>query len=368
MSLLVSPEDSSLALREIPLSDRLSSYITTLTQSASGTFVFRTGAGRILCDLLLHWPTLDKWEPEAQELCQRITDAVYPLVSATFARGVEITATIASTPIHPPDRVDAMSTYVLFNPASHIERQCFLSPRHALPSAQIMSVPQGVVILCRPLHYRYHTIKDDRKRIGHPHTGIFELCQRLINELYERPLFVPREKLFIDTLKTKIHDLVKMSAQADAARTAYQSPPKTEASRTTRQPPPKPEPLSASQAIWTASRMSSIPAVAQALIRLLMLYVMNKGFSPDLKLELRRIAQSLRALYPLGLIENAARAETMSPHINPSTHTVHSFRRADLKIAEQAVYNRAPFPKAIPDTRTGALNKTIFPQPAPFSE
>ena len=133
-------------------------------------------------------------------------------------------------------------------------------------------------------------------------------------------------------------------------------------------PGKKPDVCPDSEGDPTIDAMTPQTPEGQALIRLLMLYVMNKGFSPDLKLELLRIAQSLRALYPLGLIENAARAETKSPHINPSTHTVHSFRRADLKIAEQAVYNRAPFPKAIPDTRTGALNKTIFPQPAPFSE
>ena len=242
-----------------------------------------------------------------------------------------------------------MSTYVLFDPKNRIERHCFLSPRHALPPAHVLSLSSGVVILCRPLFYRYHTIKDDRKRAGHPSTGIFELSERMIKALLSLPDFVPREKLLLSRLVTKIHEIAKI-----AERVEPQLPAKTETPRATPLPPPRPEPLAPAQIIRTADGLSSSPAMAAALIRLLMLYVMNKGFSSDLRLELRKIAQSLRALYPLAFIENAARGETMSPHINPSTHTVHSFRRSDLKNAQQATYNKqktqpaANFPKSIP--------------------
>ncbi len=377
MSHAISHEDDVYTPREYPLGGMLSSYIKALTKNAGGTFVFRTGSGRILRDLLLHWPVLNGWEPEAEELCQRVLDAVYPLVGATFARGVEIMATISPTSIDPPDRVDAMSTYVLFDPEKRIERLCFLSPHHALPPAQMLSTPQGVAIVCRPLFYLYHTIHDDKKKIAHPRPGVFELSQRLINELYERPDFVPREKLLLERLKTKIHTLAKRAEQAEVTRLTYQALPRTEAARTTLQQhkaEPVPLPL-----LLRAVGLSSQPNAARGLVRLLMMYVMNKGYTPELRQELRRIAQSIRMLYPREIIDEAARNETMSPHINPSHHTVHSFHMADLKNAELAFNKRQQTPSnklsTRPETayqaslrRSALRTKLSTPSPTPFPQ
>ena len=348
MSLLVSPEVNAFAPQEFPLGEKLSAYVTALTQSASGTLVFRTGSGRILRDLLLHWPTLDDWEAEAQELCERVVDAIYPLAGSTFARGVEVTAMISSTRIDPPDRVDSMSTYVVFDPENHIERHCFLSPRHALPPASALSTPQGIVILCRPLFYRYHTMKDDRKKVGHPRVGIFELSQRQINELYERPDFITSDKVVLGNVKTKIAALAKIVQQNEDSRKITA---RAEQQKATAQARSAPEPLSTALLVNAAIGIYALPSAARGLLRLLMLYVMNKGYSAEVRLNLRKIAQSIRMLYPRELIDEVARCETVSPHINPSHHTVHSFRMADLKKAELALSNRHK-----PELNTGMYN------------
>jgi len=99
---------------ESALSDDLSSYISVLAQRGRSAIIFRTGAGRIFRDLLLHWPIVINRENQAQELCQNITDVIYPLTGALFAQAVEITATISPTPIAAPANIEAMSTYLIF--------------------------------------------------------------------------------------------------------------------------------------------------------------------------------------------------------------------------------------------------------------
>jgi hypothetical protein len=185
--------DQVFAPSEMPLDAKIVSYVSALAKCASGTSLFRTGSGRIFRDLLIHWPTLENKEQEAQEICQRISDAVYPLAAALFAQAVEISLTISSTPIPAPTQIDALSMYVVFDTKKRVERRCFLSPRRPLPAAENLGTESGIVIACIPLNYRYHTLKDDRKRTGHPRAGLFELSQRLVNEqLYNNPSPTPR--------------------------------------------------------------------------------------------------------------------------------------------------------------------------------
>jgi hypothetical protein len=298
-------EEQVFAPRIFPLGDDMSSYIAVLAQRASGTISFRTGAGRIFRDLLVHWPTLHDWESEAQELCQRIADAVFPLVGALYAQAVELTATISWTPIEPPQRVDALSTYIVFDAKKTIERQCYLSPQHALPEAEMLAADRGVVVLCRPLHYRYHTIKDDRRRIGHPRAGLFEISQRLINEMLAQPDFVPRETRILSQVKTQVRALPKAIERAEGPRNI------TVAAQPVRQQP------HAASTITTTTSLSALPLPVRALEHRLISYITDKSLSPELRVGLREVAQKLRAMYPQAVLEEAARHETVAPASRP---------------------------------------------------
>jgi hypothetical protein len=335
-------DEETFAPHEIPLAGTLQSYIATLTRRASGTIIFRTGAGRLFRDLLMHWPSLENHENDALELCQRITDAIYPLVGDLYAQAVEITATISSQPIPMPAQIDALSTYVIFDSEKQSERVFFLSPKYPMPPAGLLGAKKGIVILCRPLNYLYHTIKDDRKHNGHPRVGIFELPQRLINELYEMPDFVPREKAIIETLRTKIQEAVKISESADAPRSPN---PEAQIANQSSRPAPIIPPINS---------LLAFPPAIRSLERILLIYITDPTLSADLRFKLRQIAQMLLAIYPRSLIEEAARDETAHAAAKP-VPTPRAIPQA--------------FPKAIPTGNVGklakiaSLNRTQTPLP-----
>ncbi len=286
--------------QEIPLGGGISSYISFLTQSVPSTISFRTGAGRIFRDLLIHWPTIDTWENEAQELCQRITDAVYPLTGVLFAQAVDIKVTISPTPIEAPARIDTMSTYVVFDVEKNLERLFFLSPKHELPQAEMLETPKGIVVLCRPLHYLYHTIKDDRQDLRHPLIGIFEMPERMIAALYELPDFVPRDKILLDSIKSKIQALPKTIENDAEGREANLALPSRHLSLT-------------GPVLAATTSLSALSPPVRALERRIMMHVMDKSLSADMRLGLRRVAQNLRAIYPQAIVVEAAHQETERP-------------------------------------------------------
>lgn len=233
---------------ESALSDDLSSYISVLAQRGRSAIIFRTGAGRIFRDLLLHWPIVINRENQAQELCQNITDVIYPLTGALFAQAVEITATISPTPIAAPANIEAMSTYLIFDTEKGLERHCFLSAEHPLPQDDMLITQAGLVVLCRPLNYQYHTTKDDRELKAHPLVGLYELVERQLNALCELPEFTAKEKPSFDSISSKI----------------------------------------------AATKQSSLSPSAEALEIILMAHVTDKNLSPALRMELRQIVQNLR--------------------------------------------------------------------------
>jgi hypothetical protein len=335
----------------------LSAYLDVLAQQVPGVFTFRTGSGRIFRDLLIHWPVLGQalgqaagptlgtartsargrtlrrptreptaeptpkppptdWEDEAQELCHRITDAIYPLAGALYAQAVEISVNISFTPVLPPEHVDALSVYVAFDAKKATERHAFLSPHApslsalgppahqpsvplpsgARPPTALLPLTRGVAVLCRPLNYRYHTIKDDRKKIGHPHAGIFELSQRLLNELDEQPPFVPRDKIAIDKVKARIYELPRKLEQFELQHAPD---------------------IALPTALVTARQtsLSALPLPVQTLERHLMAHVTDVTLSPRLRGYLRQVAQKIRAAFPYVVIEEAAHEE-VTPNIN----------------------------------------------------
>jgi|GEM_PF-4022234 hypothetical protein len=306
MSPIIPNGEEAFVPRESRLSDDLVSYIAALAARAPGSVTFRTGAGRIFRDLLLHWPTLEDWEIEAQALCNKIAEAVYPLTGALYAQAVEISVTISPQRVEPPAHIDTLSSFVVFDAENRVERLFFLSPHHDLPSVDLMRVSKGVEVLCRPLNYLYHTIKDDLPLFEHVRTGIFEWPKRLLDAIYEEPPFTPEETGIIDGVKAKLYELPQLMQRYRASRDtalSLQSP----------NAPPRSTPE-----ISTVTALSALPPPVRAFERQLMLYVTNPTLSPRLRLRFRQIAQALRAHYPQATIEEAARAELAPPVVAPA--------------------------------------------------
>lgn len=160
--------------------------------------------------------------------------------------------------------------------------------------------------------------------------GLFELPQRLINELYERPAFIPREKAIVAALKAKIDDLPKTIAFEQASKSIDLPKP----DQPFRENPVIPM-------IASLSAGSFLPSDIQSLERILLIYITDNTLSPDLRFKLRQIAQGLLALYPQALIAEAARYET-----------AHKTPKAPQTVPEA-------FPKATPVADVGKLGRIV---------
>ncbi len=350
------------ALHETKLGEALCSYIDALTKQAPESFVFRTGAGRMLRDLMLHWPILDGLENEALELCNRAVEALYPLVASLFARGVEISVTISPTRIAPPDRVDATASYILFDPIHNVERHCVLTPDHAM-SHSALSVPQGIVIMCKPLQHYYHTIKDTRRRTAHPMAGIFEFPERMIDELCNLGPFVPHEKKILAELKYKIHEMAKRAEASEVLPEVKRSEPH----KGYLQLRPT-DPVTVAMLSRSVNKLAGSGLIAQSIIRLLMFHALQAGHSELLRWGVRRTAKEFRNLYPQFFVEEAAYTETTSRHAQPhhatgvSVSTAPSARELDR--AAHALSDRLTpsLPKSASPSSTGSLNKAALTQ------
>jgi hypothetical protein len=323
----------------------LLTYVVVLTQRASGAINFRTGTGRIFRDLLVHWPTLEDWEEEAQELCQKIADAVYPLASALYAQGVEINITISPTPLPAPTQIEAMATYLLFDTEQKIERHSFLSPHHSLPQTSLLALSKGITVLCRPLNLHYHEVEDDKSLAQHTYAGIFELPQRIINEIYEQSDYIPREQQIIATLKTQIATLPLILETADAA------------ARETVPPPTKklgPDFAITSEKLNTIS-LWVLPPALRDLERRLVAYMTDKNISATLRYDLRRLAQVFRTLYPMVMLIQAGRYDT-EPVVVPTQEPtdIGLEKRAADSLTNPAYRH---FPKAAMAASVGKLDK-----------
>lgn len=293
----ISPAQTAVPPQDLPLDQRAAAYVQMLARAAPGFIEFRTGAGRVFRDLMVHWPTLDGWEDEAHEICERIADAVYPLAGALFAQAVEIKIVLSPAPLPGPETVGALCTYVVFDADSGHERRFFLSPHLTMPAPSALAIGGGIAVLCKPLHYRYHTLKDDRRKYGHPRIGIFELPQRLINEMYEKPDFVPRELQVISSFGAMIAALPARLEHSYTRSTILRATP-----RATTQSPAR---------IRLVTSLSALPPPVRAVERKLMVAGMDRNnHSAELRLGLRRVAQSLRAQYPAAVIEEAGQRET----------------------------------------------------------
>ncbi len=340
--------EMNLAPRETRLGDDAASYVSLLTRRAAGTIIFRTGAGRIFRDLLIHWPMLEGQEAEAQRLCNRIADAVYPLVASLYAQAVEIVVTISPQPIPPPARVEAMESYVVFDSSDGFERLFFLSPEQDLPSIDLMTAKEGIVVSGRPLNYRYHTIKDDRRPYRGVHTGMFEIPERLLNTLLAKHSLTEADDQILKLVRMKLYILPDILKNYFVARDMVLTP--------------QDQTGPFAREISTMTSLSSLPPPVRAFEHQLMAYVTDEKFSPDVRLGLRQVARSLRDMHPQALIEEAAQAEfTPVAHSELAKNAGIGARRSYDRLRKNSLNN---FPKTVSSGETGKLQKTAYAQTA----
>ncbi len=283
--------------RESPLSYDVAAYIDLLTERNPKTIFFRTGSGRFFRDLLLHWPVIDEYEDIAQLVCNKIVDNAYPLVASLFAQAVDMSIVISSAPLRPPKHIDALMTYMLFDPKNRVERVLFLSAKHALPSVDLLSAPKGVAVICKPINVNYHTLKDSRVFKPGTHAGIFEKLERIISEEYEKtPFSRPRDKEILRIMKETVSDLPAAMARYDASIDInFERNPAIE------------QRLQA--IIPTYSSLSALPSPVLLLERQLMRHVTDRTLSQELRSQFRLIAQRVREAFPQAVFEEAERQQ-----------------------------------------------------------
>jgi hypothetical protein len=181
-----------------------------------------------------------------------------------------------------------------------------------------------LALLCRPLNYNYHTLKDDRDRTDHPSQGIFELAQSQINALYENPAFIERDLRIVELVKKGLQFLPENAIRAAAVLGAYRPAP------------------------HNADSMSGLPQQIRTLERNLMNYATDKSLSPDLRAGMRQVAQTLRGHSPQATFAESAHLETAK----------HAVKTPDAaKITRSADYHLLP--KATPVGSMGRLDKNV---------
>ncbi len=286
--------------REVRITNELADYIVELTERAPGKIMFRTGAGRVERDLLLHWPIIENREIEAQLLVKKIAEAVFPLLGTLYAQGVELVVIISQDGIEPPKHVEKLSSYVIFDPIQMVERTMFLSPQHDIPPSNALRAGRGIAVQSTPINYRYHTLKDDRIRKAHIRVGMFELPQRMINEMYEQPPYIAKERRILDAINAKVSGMPRTLERYEQSREANL------------------QGISGPQQKLPAqTALSALPPPVRALERQIMANAMDTSLSSDFRMGLRRVAQSIRGVYPQASIEEAARFETVAPGVTP---------------------------------------------------
>lgn len=153
--------ETSFTVFDRPLGGALT-YLKALVEKNPGVVEFRTGASHIFFDLVNHLPSIPNCERQKRELCHLIAELVYPLAANLSAQAVALTLTISGTSLTPPGVVKAMATYLALDANCGSVRHCFMSPEQRVPAATL-TIPAGMSVLCEPLNYHYHQLKDDRE-------------------------------------------------------------------------------------------------------------------------------------------------------------------------------------------------------------
>ncbi|MER2520839.1 MAG: hypothetical protein ABTQ34_09190 [Bdellovibrionales bacterium] len=152
---------------------------------------FRTGTGHIYYELMERMPRIAGQDAARAKLCRQITEAVYPLAARLLAQAVEITLSfspnIQTFPTSPPTMVTATGFDIGRMKIIHT----FVPPqrrRWASITRPSNPIASGLLVICRPLRYRYHALKDTRKRWKHIKSNIFRDWSRRALERHEEEM------------------------------------------------------------------------------------------------------------------------------------------------------------------------------------
>lgn len=180
------------AIHENKLGDERE-YLRLATRDYAGFSSFRTGAGRIVRELAKCLPNLPGYSAGRAELCRKIAESVYPLAARLLAQAVEITLSLSPEPQSFPTSPTTMMMAAGFDIAQGNMLYAFVPPNRRrwanIPRQKEPAIiASGLLVTCRPLRYRYHAIKDSRKRWKHIKSDIFKNWSRRDLQRFEEEL------------------------------------------------------------------------------------------------------------------------------------------------------------------------------------
>lgn len=193
------------ALREQKLGDE-AEYLRLATREYAGSTTFRTGTGHIYYELMDQLPRIAEQEKNRVLLSHRIEQAIYPLAARLLAQAVEITLNFSPAPQDFPTAPRTMLTATGFDIGQKKIIHAFIPPKRQRWGSvnrpkEPVTIASGLLVTCRPLRYRYHALKDTRKKWKHIKSNIFRNwsrrdLQRFEEELKEITAWLGKKPLF----------------------------------------------------------------------------------------------------------------------------------------------------------------------------
>lgn len=272
------------------IQDDIVHYISALTIQAPGNLEFRSEPGHILRDLLMHWPTLAGWEIQAQEMCKLIIDAIYPLAGSLLARLVEIKVAISSSPLFPTPVTDALATYIVFDTNKRTESHDFVSPSHPLSPDLLSGVATGIIVSCSPLYYHFLRIKDGEEKAAAPLVGLFERPEWLLNEMISHSHGTSHENEILKNLNSVLYEITQSQSMELSSGGRLTPAAMLEWNKQLQ--------ISHNGQNYDQQHalIANLPQPMRAMESRLMHYAIDPSLSPEFRLGMRRVAQSLHDL------------------------------------------------------------------------
>ena len=161
-------------LKVEPLDTGIADYLRRLELTPQ-TISVETGASRLFQDLLRCWPDLPGYDDEKLRVCYHIAVTAHVLAAKLLARAVQMRIAISRGASTPLPRLSRMATLMGLDTRQLVVWTSFVDGKHSLPDQA--KIDEGIIILCQPLHYRYHTLREDRGT--RPRHGTGNLPNRL---------------------------------------------------------------------------------------------------------------------------------------------------------------------------------------------
>lgn len=161
-------------------------YLRLLDELQPAPVEFNIGAGRIFYGIQQHLPDFDGMNAEKAILTNAIADAVYPLAAYLYAQAVSLKLFMLNgTSAVDWSQHKAFASCTIFDLDRHSRIHYALTPDDPDITKKI-SAHHGLAVICEPLSYNYHRMKDDRRRFAKVKQNIWEWTERKVSEWYEQ--------------------------------------------------------------------------------------------------------------------------------------------------------------------------------------